>query len=139
MRNINTIILHSSATPEGRHHDADDIRDWHVEGNGWSDIGYHFVIQIDGTVEAGRPLEVQGAHTRGYNANSVGVCYIGGTDEYGSPKDTMTTAQAISVEALVCELREIYGDDVAFKGHNEFNALKACPCFDVEFKFDYLM
>ena len=71
--NVKNAILHCSATPAGRPHNAAEIRRWHVDGNGWSDIGYHYVILIDGTVEAGRPLWRKGAHTKGHN-NDIGIC-----------------------------------------------------------------
>ena len=139
MRHIDTIVLHCSATPEGRWHDAEDIRDWHVNGNGWSDIGYHFVITLDGDIEEGRPVERQGAHVRGHNATTIGVCYIGGCDEDMNPKDTMTEEQELAFEQLVCELRDEYGDELDIMGHGDFPGVrKACPSFDVRDKFDYL-
>ena len=93
MRDLNRIILHCSATREGKDFSVDTIRGWHVNGNGWSDIGYHWVIRIDGSIEVGRPLEKSGAHTKGHNKDSVGVCYIGGCDGGGKPKDTMNPEQ----------------------------------------------
>ena len=72
-RRIEEIILHCSATPEGRDVGVEEIRRWHVKGNGWRDVGYHFVVRLDGSVETGRPLRVAGAHCRGHNARSVGV------------------------------------------------------------------
>ena len=78
MRKIRKIIIHCSATKEGHDIDAAEIKKWHVEGNGWSDIGYHYVIKLDGTVEEGRPLERSGAHTLNHNFDSIGICYIGG-------------------------------------------------------------
>ena len=83
------IILHCSATKVDPFLDAKTIKRWHVDGNGWLDIGYHFVIKTDGTIEQGRSLEMQGAHTKGHN-DSIGVCYIGGLSNQGHPKDTMT-------------------------------------------------
>lgn len=77
MRKINEIIIHCSATPEGRNFTVQQIRDWHVKGNGWRDIGYHYVIYLDGSVHRGRPENRVGAHCTGHNANSMGVCYIG--------------------------------------------------------------
>lgn len=81
MRKIDEIILHCSATPEGREHDVEDIRRWHVDGRGWSDVGYHYIILLDGTVQAGRPVNIQGAHCKGQNKTTVGICYIGGCDK----------------------------------------------------------
>jgi len=140
MRELSSIVLHCSATPEGRHHDVEDIRDWHVNGRGWSDVGYHFVVLLDGTVEEGRPITRPGAHVRGHNHNTIGICYIGGCDLDMEPKDTMTYDQEIAVEELVCSLRDEYGDDLEFVGHNDFPGVrKACPSFKVSEKFDYLV
>lgn len=130
------IILHCSATKVDPFLDAKTIKRWHVDGNGWLDIGYHFVIKTDGTIEQGRSLEMQGAHTKGHN-DSIGVCYIGGLSNQGHPKDTMTPAQVTSFEDIVLSLRCLFGE-MNLHGHNEFSK-KACPCFDVRSKFDYLL
>lgn len=134
MRYIDKVILHCSATPEGESFDAADIRDWHVNGNKWSDIGYHYVILLDGTIEDGRPLEIKGAHVRNENRYSIGVCYIGGCDLDGDPKDTMTYAQESAFKSLMEDLRIRFDDRLPIYGHNEF-ANKACPSFDVHEKF----
>lgn len=129
MRHIDEIIIHCSATPEGAPFTADDIRRWH-RAKGWRDIGYHWVVRTDGTVEAGRPEETEGAHCRGHNAGSIGVCYIGGVAANGlTPKDTRTEAQKASLLALVRQLKARY-PGATVHGHNEF-ASKACPSFDV--------
>ena len=134
MRDLNRIILHCSATREGKDFSADTIRGWHVNGNGWSDIGYHWVIRLDGSIEVGRPLEKSGAHTKGHNKDSVGVCYIGGCDADGKPKDTMSQEQEKAWRMIVLSLRTLYGDHITIHGHNEY-ANKACPSFIVEEKF----
>ena len=132
MRKINKIILHCSATPEGRHHDVDDIRRWHVNGRGWSDIGYHYLIHIDGTVEEGRPITKIGAHTLGENRGSIGICYVGGmSKDMKKAKDTRTQAQKDSLIKLMHELIYKYNKDMTIHGHNEF-ANKACPSFNVQ-------
>ena len=140
MRDLNRIILHCSATPEGREVSVDTIRSWHTDpppqGNGWSDIGYHYVIHLDGKTEMGRPISIQGAHTSGENEDSVGVCYIGGVDTSMVPKDTMTVPQEISFVELVKSLRLIFGQ-LSVHGHNEFST-KACPSFSVKEKFGFL-
>ncbi len=82
-RKIDEIVLHCSATREGQDISVETIRSWHVDGNGWSDIGYHAVIMLDGTLELGRPLERSGAHVKGHNRNTIGVCYIGGVEAHG--------------------------------------------------------
>lgn len=133
-RDVNEIILHCSATREGQHIDVDTIRRWHVQGNGWSDIGYHFVVYLDGTVAEGRPLNRSGAHVRGRNKKSIGICYIGGCEADGkTPKDTMTREQELSIRSLITGLRACCGD-LSLHGHNEY-AAKACPSFDVQVKF----
>ena len=87
MRQINDIIVHCSATKEGRDYTVADIDRWH-KARGWRCIGYHYVIYRDGSVHAGRPVEQIGAHVTNHNANSIGICYIGGLDASGNPKDT---------------------------------------------------
>ena len=134
MRDLKRIILHCSATKEGQDFSVATIRDWHVKGRGWSDIGYHWVIRLDGSVELGRPLERSGAHTKGHNKDSVGVCYIGGCDADGKPKDTMNPEQEKAWRMIVLSLRTLYGDHITIHGHNEY-ANKACPSFIVEEKF----
>lgn len=128
MRTINKIIIHCSATPEGREVTVDDIRRWHLQ-EGYNDIGYHYVIHLDGSVHAGRREEIAGAHCRGQNATSIGVCYVGGCDKEMKPKDTRTVAQEASLVKLIRSLKERY-PGVTVHGHNEYSS-KPCPCFDV--------
>ena len=130
MRDINKIILHCSATREGQDISTETIRGWHVNERGWSDIGYHFVVLLDGTVDKARPVERQGAHVRGKNKGSIGVCYIGGCDADMNPKDTRNEAQKKSLEEIITYLMESY-DDATLHGHNEFSS-KACPSFNVQ-------
>lgn len=126
---VDKIIIHCSATREGAEFTAADIRRWH-KAQGWQDIGYHYVIRIDGTIEAGRPEHMQGAHCKGHNKSSIGVCYIGGIASDGkTAKDTRTEAQKASLLKLVRELKMRY-PSATVHGHNEF-AAKACPSFDV--------
>jgi len=140
MRDLERIILHCAATPEGREVSVDTIRKWHTDpppqGNGWSDIGYHYVIHLDGLVEIGRPVSIQGAHTSGENEDSIGVCYVGGVDKDLVPKDTMTVQQEIAFVDLVKSLRLTFGY-LSLHGHNEYSS-KACPSFSVEEKFGFL-
>jgi len=130
MRTIDKIIIHCAATPEGRDVKTETIKSWHVKGNGWSDIGYHFVIELDGAVKNGRPLHRSGAHTKGHNATSIGVCYVGGIDKDKKPKDTRTDAQRKAMDELIVALTMDY-PGATVHGHNEF-AAKACPSFDVQ-------
>ena len=80
MREINKIIVHCSATRENENFDVAEIRKWHVEGRGWSDIGYHFYIDLYGEIHKGRDISKIGAHCKGHNRNSIGICYCGGVD-----------------------------------------------------------
>ena len=135
MRSITKIIIHCSATPEGKDYTVQQIRQWHTtpkpKGNGWQDIGYHFVIYRDGTVHKGRPIEQSGAHTYGHNAHSIGICYIGGCAKDGkTPKDTRTEAQRLALINLCRDLKASY-PKATIHGHNEF-AAKACPSFNVQ-------
>ena len=136
MRNINKIIVHCSATPEGKDFSVADIRRWHLQ-RGFTDIGYHFVIYRDGSVNIGRPLQKSGAHCSGHNKNSIGVCYIGGVATDGkTPKDTRTSAQKDSLVRLITELRQQF-PNASVHGHREF-ANKACPCFNASEEYKNL-
>lgn len=129
MRKITKIIIHCSATPEGSDYTVADIDRWHKQ-RGWKGIGYHYVIYRDGSVHPGRPVEQIGAHCTGHNANSIGICYIGGlAADNKTPKDTRTPAQIQALRDLVGELKKKY-PNATIHGHREF-ANKACPCFDV--------
>ncbi len=137
MRVINKIILHCSATPEGRRTTVEDIRLWHKQ-RGWSDIGYHYVVYLDGSVHEGRPIERSGAHVFGLNKNSIGVCYIGGVDKNNlKAKDTRTPEQIMALDLLLGSLLDDF-KGATLHGHNEF-ANKACPSFDVQDEYRYLI
>lgn len=129
MREINRIILHCSATPEGKDFTVADIDRWH-KARGWQGIGYHYVVYRDGTVHNGRDIAVAGAHTSGYNKNSIGVCYIGGVAADGkTPKDTRTAEQRVALRELVERLKKQF-PKATIHGHYEF-APKACPSFKI--------
>ncbi len=127
MRDINLIVVHCSATPEGRDVSTEEIRQWHLD-RGWSDIGYHFVVELDGTVCDGRPVENAGAHAKGHNANSIGVCYVGGTDENLEAKDTRTPEQTEALIELIKDLKDKY-PNAEVLGHRDISE-KECPSFD---------
>ena len=129
MRSIDKIIVHCSATREGQHVTVQQIRQWHLQRN-FADIGYHYVIYLDGSVHKGRPLEKAGAHCKGLNAHSIGICYVGGLDRQGKPKDTRTAAQKAALLSLIRELMQRF-PRATVHGHREF-ANKACPCFDAK-------
>lgn len=130
MRKITEIIVHCSATPEGQNFTAEDIDRWHKQ-KGWQGIGYHYVIELDGSVHKGRNEEVIGAHCLGHNAYSIGVCYIGGLDKWTkAPKDTRTDAQKQALIDLLKSLKEKYPNAIIY-GHRDFSK-KDCPCFDAK-------
>ena len=132
MRLINEIIIHCSATKAGQDFDVNDIDRWHKE-RGWKGVGYHYVIKLDGTIQEGRPVDQIGAHCTGHNKKSIGICYIGGLDKSGKPKDTRTVAQKESSRLLVNQLLEMFPGSKVY-GHSEF-APKCCPCFCVSKEF----
>lgn len=127
-RRITEIIVHCTATPEGKDYTTKDITAWHKQ-RGFSTIGYHYVVYRDGSVHTGRDVNVAGAHCTGHNAHSIGVCYVGGLAKDGkTPKDTRTNVQKASLEILLRKLRTLYPTAKIY-GHRDF-ANKACPCFD---------
>ncbi|WP_040260856.1 N-acetylmuramoyl-L-alanine amidase [Pseudomonas massiliensis] len=136
------LVVHCAATSPDAQVRASDIRRWHL-AKGWSDIGYHYVIGRDGVVEPGRPEAAVGAHVRGFNQVSLGICLIGGVDAKGRPENNFTTAQFASLHALLGELKARY-PKARIQGHRDFSPdrngdgritpdefIKACPCFDV--------
>lgn len=136
MRKISSIIVHCSATPEGKSFTVADIDRWHRQ-RGFAQIGYHYVIYLDGSVHTGRPIATIGAHCAGHNANSIGVCYIGGLSADGKrPKDTRTEAQKQSLIALLRQLRAQFPNAV-IHGHRDY-AAKACPSFDATKEYAHL-
>ena len=129
MRQIKELILHCSATPEGRDYTVKDIDRWH-RARGWKCIGYHYVIYRDGSIHEGRPLREVGAHCQGHNAHSIGICYIGGLARDGrTPKDTRTPQQKAALRTLVKQLLATW-PQAKLHGHYDF-APKACPSFRV--------
>ena len=133
MRAINRIIVHCTATREGADYSAADIDRWH-HARGWSGIGYHAVVRLDGTIEPGRDLSHVGAHVTGHNANSLGLVYVGGCAADGkTPKDTRTPEQYAAILAQVAAWMERFDLPVsAVLGHYELDHLKACPSFDMQ-------
>ena len=137
MRNINKIIVHCSATREGQNIPVSTIRDWHVNGRGWSDIGYHFYIDLHGDIYKGRDIAKIGAHCKGQNRNSIGICYCGGVEVDGkTPKDTRTEEQEDSLLAVLKTLKAMYPEAV-IHSHNDF-ANKACPSFNATEEYKHL-
>lgn len=130
MRKLNEIIVHCAATREGQNFTVKQIRSWHL-ARGWNDIGYHYVIYLDGTIVDGRPLSKTGAHVAGRNTGTIGICYVGGVAKDGkTPKDTRTPAQRKSLESLITQLKGRYPSIKTVSGHNQY-ANKACPSYNV--------
>lgn len=126
-RTIDKIIVHCTATPEGMAVHASDVRRWH-RAKGWKDIGYHYLVTIDGKVEAGRDVWQIGAHCYGHNSRSIGVCYVGGLDAKGAPKDTRTEPQRTALTLLLSFLQSKF-PKARIYGHRDFSQ-KSCPCFE---------
>lgn len=134
MRVINQLIIHCSATKPSMDIGVAEIREWHLD-RGWSDIGYHYVITRDGGLELGRPVAKPGAHAKGYNANSIGICLVGGVKEEDgkTPDANFTMGQYRKLIDLVWDLEKEYPEIHTICGHRDLpNVWKACPCFDVK-------
>lgn len=142
MRTITKIVIHCSATREGQAVTVKDIARWHKD-RGYREIGYHYVVYLDGSIHKGRDEEKIGAHVLGHNTDSVGICYVGGLDKFGKSKDTRTDEQKKSLIKLIGELKERY-PRASLLGHRDLSPdingdgkidkwewLKDCPCFDV--------
>ena len=136
------LIIHCTATPEGRAVTSNTIRRWHTspppQGRGWKQVGYSDMIHLDGRVEnlvsynendIVEPWEITNG-AKGMNAISRHVVYVGGTDKSGKPKDTRTSAQLTELECYVKNVIALH-PDIKVAGHNQFNSGKACPSFDV--------
>lgn len=147
-RKINEIIIHCTATAEGKDFTVGQIRRWHTTpvaqgGRGFSDIGYHYVVYRDGSVHTGRNINVIGAHCKGHNSHSIGIVYVGGCAADGkTAKDTRTNAQKAALEITLRKLRTHY-PSAKIIGHRDTSPdldgdglvepnewIKLCPSFD---------
>lgn len=128
-RPVTELIWHCTATPAGREISVDQIRDWHKQ-RGWSDVGYHYIVHLDGTIEAGRPVDKVGAHVAGRNMGTIGAVYVGGIErDKLRAADTRTHKQKAAMLWLTKELAALYNLQ-RISGHSEY-AAKACPSFNV--------
>tara|TARA_R110000851_G_scaffold198642_1_gene349710 strand:+ start:923 stop:1345 length:423 start_codon:yes stop_codon:yes gene_type:complete len=130
MRKIKKIIVHCSATPESMDVGSEEIRRWHKE-RGWSDIGYHDVIRRDGTLEKGRDISIAGAHAKGHNFSSIGVCLIGGVDGNGKGEDNFAIIQKQNLRVYL-DFMALRFPNAEILGHRDIEGVKKeCPCFNV--------
>lgn len=129
MRKIDKIILHCTATKDDHDVSVHDIDIWH-KARGWKMCGYHFLVRLDGEIERARPIDMVGAHARGFNKTSIGIAYAGGIDKYGNAVNTMSKAQTDSMFVLIDSLAVIFGS-LELIGHNDVTDRKTCPNFDV--------
>ena len=136
MRTINEIIIHCADTPAGRDNTVADITAWHKD-RGFRTIGYHYVIYRDGSIHTGRPVQEIGAHCKGHNAHSIGICYIGGKSADGKRhEDTRTPEQKEALLSLLRQLKAQYPNATVY-GHRDFSS-KPCPCFDARSEYKSL-
>ena len=137
MRKIDKIIVHCSATREGQDIPVETIKKWHVEGRGWSDIGYHFYIELDGTIKKGRDIDRSGAHTQGENKTSIGICYCGGGEADGkTPKDTRTKSQKERLLNVLNTFKAMFPESTNYSNNELAN--KACTSFDATAEYKSL-
>jgi len=125
-----TIAIHCSATPPTMDIGVEKIKEWHVKDNGWDDVGYHFIITRDGTIEPARPEDMQGAHAPRVNDRSVAICLIGGSDANGGWSNNFTDEQWVTLKALLLNLTKKY-EIKKIIGHYQVDSKKECPSFDV--------
>ncbi len=139
---VRYLVVHCSATRANANVSAADIRLWHKR-KGWRDIGYHFVIKRDGTVEKGRPTNEPGAHVSGFNGQSLGICMVGGVGLDGKGENNFTPAQFTALDTLLTGLRPMF-PNASVLGHRDLSPdrnrdgrvtpnewMKECPSFDV--------
>ena len=138
MRFVNEIIIHCTATRPNVNVTVESIDKYHRQKNGWRCIGYHFVVYQDGSVHKGRDLAMVGAHCKGHNERTIGICYVGGLNENGKPCDTRTAEQKAAIANLIKELKSKCPSITKVHGHRDYNAT-ACPCFDAHKEYQNLV
>lgn len=134
------LVIHCTATPEGRHVTVKDIDRMHRQ-RGFNGIGYHYLVYLDGSVHEGRPEDTVGAHVEGYNSVSIGISYVGGVDanDVNKAEDTRTPAQKAALEKLLTDLKAKY-PKAKILGHRDFpKVAKACPCYSAIPEYAHIM
>lgn len=134
MRKLNEIIVHCTGTIPSESTTVEAVRRYHVEHNGWKDIGYHYLVYLDGSIHAGRPIDQVGAHCKNHNEGTVGICYVGGLVAKNKTGDTRTEAQKTALRNLVKALKYYFPTITKVSGHRDY-ANKACPCFDAKAEY----
>lgn len=130
-RTTDYIVIHTSATTPDMDIGLAEIDRWHRE-RGFLAVGYHYIIRRDGTLEDGRPEDTVGAHVRGFNDKSIGICMVGGLNDDSQPDDNYTELQWERLEKVVSFLEQQY-PEARVMGHREMPGVKkACPCFNVQ-------
>ena len=132
-RDITHIVIHCSATIQGRHFDVHDIHGWHkAPPRNWKGVGYHYILGVGGNIEIGRDIDFNGAHVKGKNVNTIGICLIGGLGEDGKPKEnSFTKDQYLVLDDFIRKLMCMY-PKAKVLGHRDFGGVKkSCPCFEV--------
>ncbi len=142
MARLKYLVIHCTATPEGREVSSGDIRHWHCDpkpkGNGWKQVGYTDMFHLNGGVERLAdnnedaevdPWEITNG-AKGFNSVSRHIVYVGGVDKNFQPKDTRTEAQKAAMEKYVKNFHRKH-PEVRIIGHRRLNASKACPSFSV--------
>ena len=148
MVNVDYIVIHCSATKETQNYSFKQLKADHL-ARGFKGVGYHLYIKKDGSTLFGRSFFKSGAHVKGFNYNSIGICYEGGLDKNGKPKDTRTVQQKQALLRAVLFLKGVY-PNAKVKGHRDFSPdlngdgiitpneyIKSCPCFNVEDEFNF--
>lgn len=135
MKKEKEIIIHCTGTEYNRIVTLAEVRRWH-KARGWNDIGYHYLIQQNGLILCGRDVNLQGAHCKGHNENTIGIAYVGGLIN-GQPADTRTDKQKNSLKMLIVHLKSMFKiTDIS--GHRDYCAV-ACPCFDVKREYNKML
>ena len=136
MRRIDLIVIHCSATRCNQTYSVKALIRDHQDRFGFT--GYHYYVTRGGTVYQTRHEQLIGAHARGYNQHSLGVCYEGGLDQHGQPDDTRTKAQKRALLKLLQRLKEEH-PQARIVGHRDLPGVrKACPCFDAQKEYEGL-